>query len=235
MLEITALSLEYKISGTGKLIKPSKVIAGTVDLTKWESALVIDVSKAYIPSTFKLSKGQFNIDDVAILELKEILRLDENSDKVKKLELPKLINGAYSNYENFTVMAGGFGARYLHRLQDDDGNDIFNGYSLYELQVAKSKIVGNERCKMQGYGNIVKDSHICVKVIETLRHAGPCIGDKGSPVILDNKTVVGVLSTYDVSCDTDAYPSIYTRVSSYLGFIENVKSGNLSGVKTYEA
>ena len=56
------------------------------------------------------------------------------------------------------------------------------------------------------------------------KYSGACKGDSGGPLIAKNNGlfVVGIVSYVAPNCDAK-YPSVYTRVSAYLGWVDDAK------------
>lgn len=52
-------------------------------------------------------------------------------------------------------------------------------------------------------------------------------GDSGSPLVYDDNIVIGVTSGNSL-CDETVSPSVYTRVSSFIEFIENAMKDNVT-------
>ena len=63
-------------------------------------------------------------------------------------------------------------------------------------------------------------------------------GDSGGPLVVDSKIVVGVASAASFNCSERWKPSIYTRVSYFVPFINDVLKGqissNITRVATWE-
>lgn len=53
-------------------------------------------------------------------------------------------------------------------------------------------------------------------------------GDSGSPLVIDKKTVIGIASSGNVQCSEKIFPTVYTRVTSFIPFIENVMNNVLT-------
>ncbi|XP_076469491.1 fibrinolytic enzyme, isozyme C-like [Babylonia areolata] len=91
------------------------------------------------------------------------------------------------------------------------------------LKHAPIQTLSHSQCR-QKYGiffNPIRTTHICV-FDSTGRH-GACNGDSGGPLFTPDPntgkvTVTGLTSFGRAGCDT-SYPSVYTRVSSYLSWI----------------
>lgn len=92
------------------------------------------------------------------------------------------------------------------------------------LQYINVTIISNQQCEqewndeLKGNRKLMLDSFICINSTEGL----PCRGDSGGPLVLANntRTVVGIVSHgFDAQCQVRV-PDIFTRVSSFLDWIE---------------
>ncbi|XP_070135534.1 trypsin beta-like [Drosophila bipectinata] len=77
---------------------------------------------------------------------------------------------------------------------------------------------------------IYPSSYICIRQSNN----SPCHGDSGGPLIVHNDTdsvLVGIVSFAAGGC-TENYPTVYTRVSSYLDWIRKNAGEVLNGTET---
>ncbi|XP_061387570.1 serine protease snake-like [Musca vetustissima] len=116
------------------------------------------------------------------------------------------------------------------------GHTQFGGIASDQLLKTDLKIVPHNECQQFYAGNseaapngIAPTTHLCAGDPERLRDT--CQGDSGGPLILEKITgsykrayVVGVTS-FGLGCAGEP-PSIYTRVSSYLDWIESIVWSN---------
>ncbi|KAJ8916286.1 hypothetical protein NQ315_016427 [Exocentrus adspersus] len=93
-------------------------------------------------------------------------------------------------------------------LLDGEGADISPA-----LQEVNITVISNQQCK-QVY-DIVIDSQICT---QGTAGEGACQGDSGGPLVVGN-TQVGIVS-YGAGGCPPGYPSAYTRITSYLDWLE---------------
>lgn len=111
------------------------------------------------------------------------------------------------------------------------GHISFGGMASDQLLKAPLKIVSQEFCDnfYRQTGDVapngIIDSHLCANDPDELRDT--CQGDSGGPLIMETSTgafkkihLVGVTS-FGLGCSGEP-PSIYTRVSSYIDWIESV-------------
>ncbi|XP_063992560.1 CLIP domain-containing serine protease B4-like [Diachasmimorpha longicaudata] len=90
--------------------------------------------------------------------------------------------------------------------------------SLPKLKWGELQIMSNEDCS--AFWD-VDDEHFCT---EAMMKTDTCSGDSGSPLMLgtnDDPIVIGVVSYGDRFCPSSA-PGVFTRVSSYIGWIRKV-------------
>ncbi|XP_061710898.1 trypsin-5-like [Cydia pomonella] len=92
----------------------------------------------------------------------------------------------------------------------------------HELRKALVPIVANECCR-RVHPNVTDDM-ICAGD----KHHNFCLGDAGGPLVIRNRRntaiLIGVASQDAASCRT--YPGVYTRVASYLSWIQNTIQSN---------
>ncbi|KAF6029206.1 hypothetical protein EB796_012485 [Bugula neritina] len=86
------------------------------------------------------------------------------------------------------------------------------------LQELNIEVRTNSDCANAWGQNLISDSHICVGHGQT----GACTGDSGGPLVCGVKgkyVLAGATSWGKTGCQTDGYPSVYTRISKYLRWI----------------
>lgn len=97
------------------------------------------------------------------------------------------------------------------------------------MREVKVDIIGNEACK-KSYtpthgASSITESNICAGVEEGGKDT--CQGDSGGPLFrLDgdgNAKVFGITS-WGKGCALKGFPGVYTRVSSFAGWIDNIVS-----------
>ncbi|XP_076469259.1 chymotrypsin-like protease CTRL-1 [Babylonia areolata] len=141
-------------------------------------------------------------NDIAIIRLSTPLRMTATCQKAN---LPQ--DNSY-NYERVSSFITGWG-----RLSG-------SGSSATYLKQAPIPVLTQNSCK-QHWGHYIRDSHICVH--DSSLHYGACNGDSGGPLFspdhrTNKMTVTGLTSFGAQGCDT-RMASVYTRVSSFLGWI----------------
>lgn len=81
------------------------------------------------------------------------------------------------------------------------------------LLEVNSTVMANSQCKQ--IFNIVIDSQLCISGVGGV---GSCRGDSGGPLVYDN-VQIGIVS-YGVRNCLPGYPSAFTRITSYLDWLE---------------
>ncbi|KAM7351668.1 brachyurin [Cochliomyia hominivorax] len=152
----------------------------------------------------RYGRQEFN-DDIALINLENTVNL---SDKVKLITLaPSYMTQSFLQGE--VVTSAGWG-----RISDNDTrlND--------QLYYADTRIIGYEKC-MCFYlpGLVSRRSHICA---DGSKGRGGCDGDSGGPLIYQHKGViyqVGLTSFGSSGGCEIGFPTVYTRITNYLGWI----------------
>ncbi|XP_043803204.1 chymotrypsin-1-like [Apis laboriosa] len=142
------------------------------------------------------------INDIGLIRVKNYIKYNK---KVQPISLA-------SNYtpENTTAVITGWGQ--LNKIKS---------IIPYELQVLNVTIISREKCEYV-YNRSMKNN-ICTlnKEIE-----GVCMGDSGSPLVVNGKEV-GIVS-FGIPCAM-GFPDVYTSVFSYESWIkEKIKNWNVA-------
>jgi len=88
-----------------------------------------------------------------------------------------------------------------------------------KTQEASLPLVSNKDCQEAMAGYEIDDGMCCAGGDG---HGDTCTGDSGGPLVLKNgteATLIG-LSSWGVECNTKGYPGVFTRVSSYVSWLE---------------
>lgn len=96
--------------------------------------------------------------------------------------------------------------------------------TLDQLEV---RLCENQYGSLEKFTRGIVDSQLCLGGND--RHADVCLGDSGSPVQILTEPVSStyhvVAVTSHLLCDARESPSVYTRVASYIDWIEEVVWG----------
>lgn len=84
------------------------------------------------------------------------------------------------------------------------------------LQEVNLKIYSDEECNSRHNG-ATTTSHICGGVDEGGK--GQCSGDSGGPLLYQGSIQLGIVSWSIKPCTVAPYPGVYTKVSHYIGWI----------------
>ncbi|XP_014222428.2 mite allergen Der p 3-like [Trichogramma pretiosum] len=207
--------------------KPITVVAGTQNLRDKTSGIYRDVQYIFIPKSYTSNPlGQQNAD-IAILRLYQPLPLDHPN--IRTINLPADDSRYKAPNYPFAVMSG-FGV-YNQTVNRYSGKITKGGSSPY-LKYSYGKI----NTLATGYGNQCTANEVCVAPWNPNRKGedgGVCQGDSGGPLTDETiNTLIGVAST--TLTEQCGILSIYTRVSSYLDFIEAATKGGGAGTLDFE-
>lgn len=205
------------VSGTNKIMKPSsfKAMIGlhrqpfnfkSSDLVPYQvSVKSITVHPKYVCSDVQ--------NDIALLELQEPLKLEKDQSCC----LPAQSSSITEN-DNHSVTVMGWGW---------DNEDVTIGNKPEILQKASVTVISNEQCQKSyeanNKENVISATQMCAGRMQGGVDA--CWADSGGPLIDENRTLIGIVST-GVGCGRAGLPGIYTRVSQYIEWINDiVKTG----------
>ncbi|GFN89008.1 serine protease [Plakobranchus ocellatus] len=146
-----------------------------------------------------------NDNDIALLKLTR--SVDITGRDVRAACLPS----RNENFDNQICMVTGWGSSY------EDGNP-----QRY-LQKVSMPVLRNDLCNYWMGRNVVTSNMICAGYRQGGKDA--CQGDSGGPLVCKINGVwklAGIVS-WGYGCANQYSPGIYTRVSSYLDWIDNAK------------
>ncbi|XP_060080199.1 trypsin-7-like [Ylistrum balloti] len=153
---------------------------------------------------------------------------NHNDIAMMKLSSPVTLSGRYvraaclpNNNEGFdtdTCIVTGWGATYF----DEHGRAPLTRY----LEKADIPIITNSQCEYFLGRNSIYDGNICAGLNQGGKDA--CQGDSGGPLVCKHNgayKLAGVVS-WGYGCGDARTPGVYTRVSSFLSWIDSVKSSH---------
>ncbi|XP_051765793.1 cathepsin G-like [Ctenopharyngodon idella] len=178
------------------------VVVGAHDLRDSKSSDHIRV-KSYIPHpnyTYILNQ---HADDIMLLKLAKKVELNNKVGVIPK-------KGEDVKPDTVCSVAG------WGRLNDGSGSNL--------LMEAKVSIMDIKKCRdiWQRFDStsVSVSQMICVN-----GHGGSCFGDSGGPLVC-GKTAVGITSFGDPRCNSSDRPNVYTKISAYIQWIDEV-TGNV--------
>jgi secreted trypsin-like serine protease len=199
---------------------------GSVDRTQTKK---VESDKIIVNPDY-LAKGSNSHADVALVKFKDPI-VDAKPIELANAEMTKklLTPGA-------TVTVTGWGAVWnpddknvlamLSQLTAgaDLGDKLNYPLKLHQVEI---QVMDNESCKivLQGSGTEIVDSSICALQPGSRKNA--CYGDSGGPLMASPKprtfVQVGIVSR---GCGNMDLPNIYTRVASFLDWINSTMASN---------
>ena len=143
-------------------------------------------------------------NDIALIRLAKKL---EFGSKMRKVILPHKDQAYDYTGQDWKATLAGFGMEKENTKESQFLNIVSFG------------ILANADCAHMPYIN--KHQHLCAGTLDGSRDT--CYGDSGSPLVVQAKsgedpTVLGLVS-YGYGCGVRGYPTLYTRVSNYLDWI----------------
>jgi elastase-2 len=201
-----ALSAAHCVDGV--LPGNVRVIAGLHQQNDLSGTQIANAASLTVHGDYGTGTASYS-NDIAIINLASSISQGGN---VQYATLPANNN---NNYAGVTCELSGWG-------RTDATNNLPN-----TLQKTSIPVITTNQCDnaMSGVGGAnVWDNHICVQ--DPQGNTGACNGDSGGPLNCpDGGTrVVGVTSwvvSSGLGACLPAYPSVYTRVGSYLAWINN--------------
>ncbi|TMW53550.1 hypothetical protein DOY81_001314 [Sarcophaga bullata] len=143
-------------------------------------------------------------NDISLIKLPVAVEFNE---RVQPAALPKM-DGKYSTYEGDLVWASGWG-------KDSDSATAVTQF----LQFIEAPVIKNSACNRYYLGSIT-DKMIC---IGTSGKKSTCNGDSGGPLVYKDGEINYVIGATSfgiaLGCEK-GWPGVFTRVTSYLDWIE---------------
>ncbi|XP_059481754.1 brachyurin-like isoform X1 [Neocloeon triangulifer] len=183
------------------------VSLGLVNRTGAETSRVdVNVTAMFLHPEFDET---FLTKDICLLKLDK--KIDTSGVFITTVRLPKIADAKKTLF-GLSGIVSGWG-----KYEDDASGDTSN-----DLKFLNRKVIDTKLCAKQ-YGNVTVNS--ALMCIGNGDKQGSCNGDSGGPFVgkeNDNKfTQVGLVSFGSAYSCVD-YPSGFTRVSAYLGWVANV-------------
>lgn len=185
--------VDRTVASSLRIVAGEHSLSKTSGLEQYRNVLSIRVHENYDSKTFA--------NDIALLKMDN--SLDLSTAKVRQISLPTA--GSILN-AGTTCIVSGWGTTYAGGTVSD------------VLRKVAVPVVSNNDCdSMYGAGSILP-SMMCAGFVAG--GADSCQGDSGGPLVMLNPSVlVGVVS-WGNGCAYPGYPGVYTRVSSFVNWIE---------------
>ncbi|XP_023218223.1 trypsin-1-like [Centruroides sculpturatus] len=181
------------------LVKSRDLTAVSFSNSDFDGPTSIQVSEIVVHSDYDDSSLH---NDIALLRLSTPLDLSSSNEHINSICLPSDLH-----VQGFTTASGW-------------GSTREDGYSTDELRAVEVPIIGLSQCRsMYGRGAIA-DSMLCAGYSQGGKDS--CQGDSGGPLIQrkgGKAELVGIVS-WGIGCARPNKPGVYTRLSSYLKWIE---------------
>ncbi|KAI4466679.1 chymotrypsin-related [Holotrichia oblita] len=161
-----------------------------------EGQLRVQVTKFHIHSGWNAS---FFINDMATIEFDDEIEL---SDKIQLVNLPSRsdVSNSFAN-ERGRVSGWGIYSDELGTL-----SPVLRAVEVY--------VMTNSDCN--DLLGVIQSSHVC---ISGMGGVGSCGGDSGGPFVVDNTLVGQVSFGVVLGCEL-GWPSVFSRITSFLDWIE---------------
>ncbi|XP_048020030.1 granzyme B(G,H)-like [Megalobrama amblycephala] len=172
------------------------VVVGADDLRESKSSDHIRVESSIPHPDYNTSTEE---NDIMLLKLEKKVRMKK---EVGLISIPK---------KEVEIKAGTLCAVAGWGLLKPDGKEISN-----ELMEADTTVLSQAECKKKWGSHYIGQQMICV-----YGKGGTCKGDSGGPLICGG-TAVGITSFGDHHCNSPDGPNVYTKISAYINWINNV-------------
>ncbi|KAM9357872.1 duodenase-1-like [Symphorus nematophorus] len=181
-------------------LNPTSVVLGTHNLRKVDDETMrYAVKKCKHPSYVKIASG----NDIMLLKLSRKAHLGKKA--IKPIQLP---SQEVKLKDNKKCRVAGWG---LTRS---------NGETVDDLRETDVPIINLDKCQ-KAWRNILPANVICAGGYDTKK--GICQGDSGGPLVCKGKLAVGIVSfNNQLNCDYPDLPNIYTDISKFLPWINDI-------------
>ncbi|EDV96187.1 GH16120 [Drosophila grimshawi] len=181
------------------------VYLGAINITDsdepGQQRIQVEQSRIIVHANWTLSTVA---NDISLIELPTHV---EYNDRVRAAHLPRGLNGSYSDYEHKTAFASGWG-------RESDSSISVSP----TLRYVAMPVMPYSRCRMY-WGGSLSEKMICMS---TTSGKSTCHGDSGGPLVNkedDVDYIIGITSFgLSMGCEI-GFPTIFTRVTSYLDWI----------------
>lgn len=178
------------------------IVLGSLKHT--ENREVLPLSAIIVHEEFSIQKGA---NDIALLKLSCAV---EFNDSIQRIQLP---SKPHRLFVGSPTVFTGYGRIGNDKPESED------------LLFSWGTVIANEECSKYDFAFPILDSMICAKEINM---ESPCHGDSGGPLALRSrpKVLIGIASLMTKNKCEAGDPVVYTRITSYLDWIEETMRNN---------
>ncbi|KAL3853534.1 hypothetical protein ACJMK2_017069, partial [Sinanodonta woodiana] len=179
--------------------------------------------------------GSFKIryaHDIALVELKERINILPSQQQQpiclppsKPLNRLQEANPSTDDYLTEIERDGECWVTGWGETKDKENTEQLNRY----LREVRGSVIGKSECGRQ-WRTSLSDFNVCFNA----EGRGPCQGDSGGPLSCrfnGRFYLVGIVSWGREDCQHIGYPSVFTRMSSYIDWINRITGSNSSGTE----
>lgn len=188
-----------------------KINVGEYDLSNGaENAIA--VKRIYMHSDY---------EDVTINNDVALIELVESVEGIEAITLVDPEATEQFSLDNWGVTVMGWGGRVGYAAGEGPTSDFPD-----VLHQVNLNLLSNQQCEdTLGSGYDITDAMICASFEGGGK--GSCQGDSGGPLVVstgEGWQQIGIVS-WGIGCAADGYPGVYTRASTFIDWINEIKSG----------
>jgi secreted trypsin-like serine protease len=173
----------------------------------------IPVSEVYVHHSYD---DWYYYNDIALLKLATPLKMKKKDDKIEKIEIDGRPHSSWPAAGTDAVISGW-------------GTTSFEGYISNQIKSATIDVLTNPSdptCGLYPQNEYIPSMMLCAGTTDG--GVDSCQGDSGGPLaIYDGKRkkwFLGGITSWGYGCAEMDYPGVYTRVSSYVKWIDLIES-----------
>ncbi|XP_055531351.1 collagenase-like [Wyeomyia smithii] len=219
---ITRINILLSGQCSGSLLSTRYILTSAACVNNIQSAVAVmgglRINDSAEPGTIRMTVTEFIVHtgyeedgenfDVALVVLPSAISF---SDNIQPVRLPnrRQVEGSFVG-QQATFMGWG-------RFGEGTANSA-------DLRFGRSQVITNLACIISLPTNTILGEHICTAGMNDAGQGSPCQGDSGAPLTVMGAegitTQIGVFSFHSIlGCDSGR-AAVYTRMSSYLDWIE---------------
>lgn len=198
-------------------LRPVVARVGDLDLNpdKRDGATPLDVPIERVIPHAQYNHGKKLVNDISLLKLKDSVTYTKY---VQPICLPSPTELNHINWDRRVLTVAGWGSTHSEKLYEQT---LPPNTRLMEVEIP---VTSQEKCK-EAYASeksaLIGDSVICAGMPQGGEDS--CRGDSGGPLMmpkLNQFYLVGIVSYGPKTCGVPGVPGVYTRVSSFVDWIE---------------